>query len=286
MRKIIILIFISILLTISFTNISFAQSKQPIPEPLNGNSQRKEKACLTNDNSNYQHRGTEQFPLFVKTPRPTTKEEAEYEQYERHTKPAYEKISVWVNGGVVFISLILLVVNIFLWITTRRAANAAKVSADALMSSERAYLFIDSIEWPNKNGSSSLGEFNQSSTIVTVVNAGRTPAILQNFNSKIIIKKNGYPSKDNPNYTMPLEIPKGVIIKSDGTETFTHHTVFSPAIISEDDFSQSTLLCYGYIRYEDIFGKIHEAGFCYELSPRQSHGRFRISVDTELNYYT
>jgi len=169
---------------------------------------------------------------------------------------------------------------------TKEAAIAAKKSADSLPITERAYLFVDSIEWPNKKGPSSLGEFNKSTTIITIVNAGRTPAILQNFDSELIIKKNDYPSKDNPNFTKSLEFPKGIITKSDGKETFTHQTAFSHTVISEDDFSHSILLCYGYIRYEDIFRNIHATGFCYEISPRQSHGRFRISENTDLNYHT
>ena len=181
----------------------------------------------------------------------------------------------------------LVICNILLWFYTMRAANAAKKAADALPTVERAYLFIDSIEWPKGELGFTLSEYNKLTPIKGIIrNVGRTPAILCKVSSMVSIKESEYPTKEAVRGKLEISVPKGVIIKSDGTENFSCGGAIGPSIMTESEFIQATILCYGYVIYEDIFGKSHETGFCYEFKPIYLEGRFHISNNKELNYYT
>lgn len=289
MRKIIF--FISFALFISLGIIAYSQ--EPSPPVTKGQVQPGEVSSQPSTNSNINtkdnnNNSPKTVPPLIKMDTQSSNAETKNTDEENSNGQFgtfnNDSIITYTKWLMIFTGC-LVIYNIFLGFYTMRAANAAKRAAESLPTVERAHIFVDSIEWPNKNGPSSLDEFNKSTMVITVVNAGRTPAILQNCNSELIIKGKDYPSKDDLNHTKSLEIPKGIIIKSDRTKIFTVRAGFSPTIISEDAFSQSILLCYGYIRYEDIFGKSHKRGFCYELSPQRSHhGRFHISNSTELNY--
>ena len=181
----------------------------------------------------------------------------------------------------------LVVCNILLWLYTKKAADAAKRSADSLPITERAYLFVDSIEWPKGESGFTLSEYNNLTLIkVMITNVGRTPAILYKVSAKVSIKESEYPTREAVRGKLEIVFPKGVIIKGDGTEKFSCGEVIGPSKMTESEFSQSTILCYGYIIYEDVFGKSHETGFCYEFKPSYSEGRFHISQNRELNYHT
>jgi len=181
----------------------------------------------------------------------------------------------------------LVICNVGLWLYTRKAANSAKKAADALPTIERAYLFIDSIEWPKGELGFTLNEYNNLNLIKGMIkNVGRTPAILCNISAKVSIKESEYPTREVVRGKSEIVFPKGVIITSDGTENFSCGEIIGPSIMTESDFIQATILCYGYVIYEDIFGKSHETGFCYEFKPIYLEGRFYISNNKELNYYT
>ncbi|MCX5847744.1 MAG: hypothetical protein NTW12_15545 [Deltaproteobacteria bacterium] len=181
----------------------------------------------------------------------------------------------------------LVICNVGLWLYTRKSANSAKKAADALPTIERAYLFIDSIEWPKGELGFTLSGYNNLNLIKGMIkNVGRTPAILCNVSAKVSIKKSEYPTREVVRGKSEIVFPKGVIITSDGTENFSCGEVIGPSIMTESDFIQATILCYGYVIYEDIFGKSHETGFCYEFKPIYLEGRFHISNNKDLNYYT
>lgn len=181
----------------------------------------------------------------------------------------------------------LVICNVGLWFYTMRAANSAKKAADALPTVERAYLFIDSIEWPKGELGFTLSEYNKLTPIKGIIrNVGRTPAILCKVSSMVSIKESEYPTKEAVRGKLEISVPTGVIIEGDGTEPFSCGGAIGPSIMTESDFIQATILCYGYVIYEDIFGKSHETGFCYEFKPIYLEGRFHISNNKELNYYT
>ena len=173
-----------------------------------------------------------------------------------------------------------------MWKTTKDTADAAKTSADSYKASERAHLFIDYIEWIKWEPNFTLAEYNRSIASINIVNVGRTPAILVDIGAAVSIKKNNYPTKEDVGRVNIINFPKGVIIKTLGIEPISCQEFIGPSVIHETDFSQSTIICYGFVRYEDIFHNSHEMRFCYEFRPHQSGGRFRISNNKELNDYT
>ena len=202
------------------------------------------------------------------------------------SKPKDDHITNY-NFWLMVLTAGLLCCNIFLLLSTKKAADAAMRSANSLPITERAYLFVDSIEWPKGEDGFTLSEYNNLNLIkVIITNVGRTPAILSSVSAKISIKESEYPTRDAVRGKLEIVLPKGVIIKSDGMEKISCGQVIGPSIITEKEFRQSTILCYGYIIYEDIFGKSHETGFCYEFKPIYSEGQFHISQNRELNYHT
>src|SRR5258708_30546239 len=75
--------------------------------------------------------------------------------------------------------------TIFLWIVTRKAAVAAKASADALITIERAYMFA---EVSYKGFVSEDGRGDELHTEVKLWNYGKTPADITMIRGYIVVQ--------------------------------------------------------------------------------------------------
>jgi hypothetical protein len=285
MNKIISFIFFSLLLLIA----SGVFSQEPSPPATKG--QPGEIASEQNTGGNIESNKNTNISTKPSLPPYKMETQQSYRASQTANKEDSGKEPFIMDDGytlvLTFFTGALVICNIALWIYTRRAANAAKRSADSLPITERAYLFVYSIVWPKGESGFTLSEYNKHTPIKLIItNVGRTPAILCNVSAKVSIKESEYPTKEAIRGKLEIAFPSGVIIKSDEREEIFCGEVLGPSIMTESKFSQSTILCYGYIIYEDIFGKSHETGFCYEFKPTYSDGRFRISQNRELNYHT
>jgi hypothetical protein len=117
----------------------------------------------------------------------------------------------------------------------------------------------------------------------TVYNAGRTAAILTNVNSfyKILPIEDTIPeisSQDDHGIVPDTIIIGGSpgIWDSKPFETTCHDT--------DPGDSSIRWICRGRIQYKDIFGDIHETGFCWEYVP--SAKEFYPIKDSKCNYRT
>lgn len=299
MRKIIILVS-SIIFLLMVIN-SYSQEQSPTPREDSQNWQN----CTTktDKNGNTHQECTQKEPLLIKevaskVSKPDTNKQRQNIDQSSSAKDFVNIVSILLTAiatiAVAIFTFLLARYNKKMWETTNKVAEATKDAAGASIESvkslptiERAYLFIDSIEWPKGEAGFTLSEYNNLDLIKGMIkNVGRTPAILCNVSAKVSIKESEYPTREAVRGKSEIVFPKGVIIKSDGTEIFSCGEVIGPSIMTESEFSQSTILCYGYVIYEDIFGKSHETGFCYEFKPIYLEGRFHISNNKELNYHT
>jgi len=287
MKKVIILVSLILLLLAGID----AYSQEPSPPVTKGQVQPREfkSEADTGSNINAQNNdnGTPKAFLLLNKNDGThgsdaKPQKADKENGNSQTGAAHDDSITTYTWWMMIFTAALVGCNILLWLytvkiakATKAAADAAKRSADSLSITERANLFVDSIEW-----------IKESSGInVAIINVGRTPAILRSY--IVDVKENEYPTKEEVARMLAPDLPKGIIIKSDDPAPYPIVMQnITAERISEIVLNQSTLLCYGYVRYEDVFGNIHETGFCYEFFPGQSHGRFHISNNKDLNYHT
>ena len=300
MRKSIVLLFMTAFL-VSAVNV---YSQEPSPTPRENSQNWQSSATKTDKKGNTYQDCTQKGPLLIKAMKDSevanqiNKAKTQNIDQSSSAKDFVNIVSVLLTAIataiIAIFTIVLTIYNKKMWKTTNKvagatkdAADAAKRSADSLSITERAYLFIDFIEWPKGELGFTLSEYNKLTPIKGIIrNVGRTPAILCKVSSMVSIKESEYPTKEAVRGKLEISVPKGVIIKSDGTENFSCGGAIGPSIMTESEFIQATILCYGYVIYEDIFGKSHETGFCYEFKPIYLEGRFHISNNKELNYYT
>lgn len=180
----------------------------------------------------------------------------------------------------------LVICNIFLWLYTKKVANATKESADAAKRSaeslpriERAYVFaeIKHLEYLKDGNSISV------SASILMKNYGRTPATLNSVCGVITLKD------ARINEAMLIDIPPGFILGVGIDET--NPCPFNVYIHLRDEEWQNveregiTAYCCGKIFYNDIFHVSHETGFCWEFKPRTPPQWFISSKYKDLNYY-
>lgn len=153
---------------------------------------------------------------------------------------------------------LLVVCNIFLWLSTKKSADAAKKSADVLASSERAFLHIvvydDNIrELTNKHF-----------VKYQIRNYGKTPAIVKEISHCIKWDK-----------TLPnaqVYNPSGLVLKEhmisakDSTDDITcefRDSVDFMKSVEAFNKGESSAWFYGRVVYDDIFGNRHEHRFVW-----------------------
>jgi len=171
---------------------------------------------------------------------------------------------------------------------TQKAANAAKESADALPTMERAYLF-SKVEPSREIKIIHEGfEYDKGlEALLFVKNYGKTPAIIKEIGF-YGYKFDSLPDDDNLiiSYIHP---PRVAFIGN--TEGFVEEDRFDFTLIKEDEWvslcfdpPKLFIYCVGYIKYTTIFNKEHCHYFCWEFDGPT--GKFIVSPDNKLNYNT
>jgi hypothetical protein len=193
------------------------------------------------------------------------------------------------TGALAISTIGLWVVTFFAGKDTKKAAESAQKSAEALPLIERAWVFIPVVEWANKSDKVLSGDGTGESIVSAYVfNAGKTPAIITILYAKAIVTET-YPSLKNVHELSNIPMEDGFIIKADEKKWRRIKAKIHISTTQWTEIEQSTslkLLCYGRIKYKDIFSRTHETGFCWEWTPDANGGRFQISDKADLNYYT
>ena len=175
---------------------------------------------------------------------------------------------------------LLFVCNILLWISTKKAADAAKKAANAMPVVERAYVFVK-VEHARvipSNGIITLTAY------IMMENYGKTPAIINKIRGVISLNKAIIPEIEE------TEIPPGLVIGT-GSDNFKREAI--SILLKADEWANVKMRgipiygC-GRIEYEDIFHGTHITGFCWDFDPHDppaEHQWVISSIYKDLNYY-
>jgi hypothetical protein len=176
----------------------------------------------------------------------------------------------------------LAVSTVLLWWVTRRAAKAAELNAKALMSAERAQIFIEIVDenFVKAISGRAFAGLPQSRDVddqplgfrpwVRYVfrNHGRTLAVLKEISLSLVLleelpKTPCYFSRADP-------ITKPVLPAGEATDpeycNFDGYPTVRDAIRINSKSDPLTLWFYGRVLYNDIFGQGHEHGFLWRFS--------------------
>lgn len=166
-----------------------------------------------------------------------------------------------------------------------KAADAAKASAEALPNVERAYLFLDGklesqLHWPT-----ATSEKRESVIRPIFKNHGKTPAILKELYWDVLVLDR-LPGQREVDALRGGPFPVSLIIGSGGkSEPFDVPFSIDGSDVDSILLSRSRYMYFvGRVRYDDVFGKTHETGFCIQY--RRSSEMFDAAMSEKLNYYT
>ena len=152
-----------------------------------------------------------------------------------------------------------------LWKSTDKAATAAKDSAEALLITEKAYVFVNieckecvMVQYDN-NAHEGLYDFG---AYIMITNYGKTPAT--------IIRIEGSISLDNVKDIIvdKTDIPKGIVLGTSERDNFKRISAGEKRIDERQRNNIATgdsiPYCYGKIKYENVFGDVYTTSFCWE----------------------
>lgn len=217
--------------------------------------------------------GTENNPLFVKVvpadksePKPSKKQQTEQHGSENEVRIATATVALaWITGTLAFFTALLWLANLALVKDSKKSAQAARDSADAMRDANSPYLFPELKGFKIRN--------NRPTAMYVFRNYGNTPAVLNRF-------------QDEPKFTQRLpaepertellmERPeRETVIAPNGVGPEPPITFGFPVGLSLDDFraryAQDRMRLYmiGRVGFEDLFGRSHIKDFCMEIVPR------------------
>lgn len=167
-------------------------------------------------------------------------------------------------------------------IAAKASADAAKINADAVIASERAYIFVE-IFLDAELSSEGVGL--QNAIRIKIWNYGKTPAEI------LIIRAYGVVQADTPQSLIEVEgsdkeLPPGFGIAKDCAYEITVSPYITEAEIEEIKRWEKKLFCVGLVIYEDIFKKRRETGFCWDVLSHRQGSKFVITRNSQLNKRT
>lgn len=161
------------------------------------------------------------------------------------------------------------------------SAYAARSTADSIINSERARIFVqvelgqtarrsdEEIIWANAN----------------ILNHGKTVAHIRMMCAYSLIQENG------PNILMSDSLNDSTLPAGMGIEPGGKLTIPVPCRVPHDDWMriqrlETNWFVLGKIVYVDIFGMERETGFCWRLVTHMGKNIFTFDRESSLNYQT
>jgi hypothetical protein len=169
--------------------------------------------------------------------------------------------------------LLLVVFTAFLVLFTAVLAGVAiwqgsqlKKQVIALKDSERAHIYVFVRRHPEMEQVGNIEE-GLSQARITVMNFGRTPAVIIKINYELgLFANTGIDNNLSEMITKPSQIPPKIIVVTNDKEW--GHTVSCDISAQDADnigiSSQFIYACFGRIDYRDVFGTIYKMTFCWE----------------------
>jgi hypothetical protein len=246
-------------------------------------------------NAGTEPKGTKSAPLFVQIiPTPKTAEERAQETEERQEKTSTDWWLTSFTGAVAFFTLALVGATGALWYAGERqirvmgraarqqyeamtesngaarfAAEAADLSARALIAAERPHIFIKAI-WPSiRDGAKAPLRDGQIANVVmlkcALQNYGRTPAIVQDLAAQLRL------SRDKPAGTLSTIPELPIILARDADHQFDipwgdGTVVFNDDTIRALEGGQKHIWLHFSFVYMDVFGRRHETPGCWKYN--------------------
>ena len=238
--------------------------------------------------------GTEQRPFVVEAlPPPKTQEQVEEESRERKQKEEndgnlvkFTKELVLATGVLAFIGFLQLVVFGLQAQQLRKTVTAAKESSDALMNIERPWLLITYLFV--ETGSDRKMTFG-----FQVKNFGKSPAWIKKMGGSFETLTQVSDLPKEPLYRHTAEDEGNVIVVVPVTidsESQRSFRVPHSGDSADSDWvrvvqtKDRKWFAYGFVVYEDIFGRTHETRFCSEMNDWPN---FRLTdAGQPYNYHT
>jgi hypothetical protein len=244
-------------------------------------------------------RGTDQQPLSVKIV-PSEKTEADREDEQKHRdnetrlSQSADQLARFTRGlFLVAIAQLVLVGALLLFIflsfrNAQKAADAAKINAEALIDAERGRIFVmmeqdtaDSIRSAAKHANSPEKDGDTLDASVGLYyglkNYGKTPAIIREISQHLVLapeltKEREYSPKD----PLPIEqllgpgeqTPRGTLVCSLDRKVTVGEAKEILAL-------KNALWFYGYVAYDDTFGFWRELRYVFRYDG-STGGRFRL----------
>jgi len=264
-----------LLVTFALAGNSIAQSQKPLPAPTVGRDQKESHAPQANKEPTPDPPGSEKNPLFVKSVEAQkTSERAEQHRAERDERSTNERRMVtWTIAlGIATIVLAFIAGGqlLMFWkqmqlmlrgaddtknlaIAAQASAQAAKAQAEALVTSERAWVsWVDVSPGDFSNATFPTGETGVSGTFFTISwqNSGRTPAIDCGLLCQGIVREvdEGIPT------FVPLNIvPEARAPLVPGLHVQSPSFPFKKSDIDRLIQRQCKIFLYGRVDYKDFF---------------------------------
>ena len=288
--------FISVLVAVLVCSFIWAISYPPLPSGGPVVEHNQPEASTERQESNASQRGTEQNPFAIKILPPAKgTPEAERNEKESHEKAANERGVAIATWGLIYATLALFAAAIvqiclFYWQLRligrtvkdgAKAANAAlenaeaaKKQADAIIKSERPYVFLKNtnpgVHW-TPDGQL---EFADRRMKFRLINCGKTPALLHEFMEKYVVLEGTVdppapldPLKDRGRLLPDNQVSAPGLPQKWATNLSTKLDGFEK-MLATDAWKIRRMIFQGFIRYSDPFDIHHIMGFLFVFVPQ------------------
>jgi hypothetical protein len=161
-----------------------------------------------------------------------------------------------------------------IWLQTKAnqvSAEAARMSAEALIAAERGWLLLTPTDWNHKLrtfGPAMKTQFQKFP--IAIKNVGKTPVRIKAFSMRYVVLDNLSELPDTPNYSAPKLYDGFLLVPQDSyAETVVlegYEATQLGDLAQSLEFGKKHLYAYGYVQYVDDFNRDREtrAGFAYE----------------------
>ncbi|MHB8392369.1 MAG: hypothetical protein ACYDBH_22780 [Acidobacteriaceae bacterium] len=189
-----------------------------------------------------------------------------------------------VEGNVVTLATIAIAVfTALLSLFTAMLYCMARRQDNSLKSFERAYVFAE--VGHSEPPMVTTGGTKSWELTVCFRNSGKTPAVVRKLRGYAEIKETR-PDSLISHARSGNEIAAGWVIPKDSEYQMPVQAPITDAEWGEIEQLKATLYVTGKVEYDDVFGKRRTTGYCWEYQRHMGKGKFIISPNTKLNYYT
>jgi hypothetical protein len=283
--------------------VNSAWSDNPPPTPSISVTHPKAQANHERGHANEDKRGTKEFPIVVEVLQsPGDENKAEQSRKDHEEEIAINRIISYFTGLSAFFTLVLAVAAyIQIWMFWRQlqamktsvedgtkvahaaieSASAAKSTADSVIHSERARIFVQ-IEF--RPGAPASDE-SVIRAKANVLNHGKTVARIRMIRAYSLVQETT-PINLISDPTTDSALPDGMGIEPGGKLTIP-----IPCRVTHDDWQriqrlETNWFVLGKIVYIDIFGIERETGFCWRLVTHMGNNIFTFDRESSLNSQT